>query len=370
MKVECTKNQLLRVVSLTEKVTGKKLALPVLSKIIFEVKGKNFFTRATNLDMAVEIKVNTKTSQDGIIAVPGLVLEAHLSNLPETNVFIETTNESLILKTSNSSARISIEKVDDFPVFSKEKLKEGMYINITGTDLVGAIKSVSYASSVSEIKPELASILFSIRDKELIFVATDSFRLAEKRVKIGSNGINIDDFAVLVPQRSAVEIARIFDGYDGNIEIATTKDEIEFRTDTTFVTARLVNGNFPPYETIIPKSASTQVVLSRDELLSAIRLATVFADKFSQVSFHVIPEDHLFEVGGKADNKGEATARVDATTEGLAVDVRLNAKYFIDCLSSLKGGDISIGFNGPDKAMVVRHSGDRSFLYLLMPLNR
>ena len=276
-----------------------------------------------------------------------------------------------MLKTANSSARIATESADDFPTFSKDKKNIGAKIGIEASDLVGAIKSVSYAASTSDIKPELSSILFSLVDKDLNFVATDSFRLAEKKLSsISRDKSETADFLALVPQKSAVELARIFDGYDGRVEMLSAKDEMEFRTEDIFVTTRLVNGNFPPYETIIPKGATTQAVLSRDELLSALRLATVFADRFSQVSFKVIPEDHLFEVGGKAQDRGEGSVRVEATTEGQAVDVRLNAKYFLDCLSSLKGGDVTVGFNGADKAMVVRHSGDRSFLYLLMPLNK
>jgi DNA polymerase III subunit beta len=371
MKVECAKNQIARSIALLERITGKKLALSVLGKIILEVKNKNFFARATNLEMAVELKIPAKVSQDGLIAVAGPVLEAHLSNLPETDISLETTNESLVVKTSNSSARLTTEAADDFPTFSTEKKAERVRAIIPALDLVAGIKSVSYACSTSDIKPELSSVLMSFRDKELSFVATDSFRLAEKKISSAKMDKGaVSEWSALLPARSAVEIARIFDGHEGEVELFVSGDEMEFRTDKVFATARLVAGNFPPYESIIPKSASSQVVLSRDELVSAVRLATVFADKFSQVSFRLIPEDHLFEVLGKAGDRGEASARVEATTEGLPVDVRLNAKYFLDCLTSIKGGDVTIGFNGGEKAMVVRHSGDRSFLYLLMPLHK
>ncbi|HEY4504928.1 MAG TPA: DNA polymerase III subunit beta [Candidatus Paceibacterota bacterium] len=371
MKVECVKNKLQQVVSLVEKVTGRKLALTILSKIIFETKSKDFFAKATNLDIAVEIKIPAKVSMEGVIAIDGSVLEAHLANLPESSVFLETTAESLIIKTSNSSARISVYESDDYPMFSREKKINGSMVCVEATDLALAIRSVSYASSTSDIKPELASILMSFFDEELIFVATDSFRLALKKIPvIGHSKIKISEFSALIPFRSVIEIGRIFENYEGEVEITYSSDEIIFKTDSIFVTARLVNGNFPPYEGIIPKSTTTQVVVSRDDLVSAIRLATVFSDKFYQVSLRVIPEDYLFEVGGKAQEKGEGTVRVNVTTTGLSVDTRVNAKYFLDCLGVLKGGDITIGFNGTDKAMTVRHSGDRSFLYLLMPLNK
>src|SRR3989338_8214281 len=372
MRVDCEKRYLQKAVSLVERSTGKKLALPVLGKVLLEVKNKNLFIKGTNLEIAVEVGIPSKGGQDGVVAVSGLTLEAHLAGLPETNISLETTNESLILKTPNSSALIVTETTDDFPLFSRDKKNNNNPIFIVGApDLVYALRSVVYASSPSDIKPELSSVSIVFSEDELIFAATDTFRLAEKIIKYsGADKNKTAGSLALIPHKNALEIVRIFENQDGLVDMFYSPDEIILKNDSIFVTTRLLGGTFPSYQNIIPKSTSTQTIVSRDDLISAVKLATVFSDKFNQISLRIIPEDHLFEVGGRAKDRGEGTARVEATTEGLPIDIRLNAKYLIDCLNVLKSGDITLGFNGGERAAVIRHSGDRSFFYLIMPLNK
>src|SRR3989344_8492181 len=190
MNFECLKEKLEDIVGKAEKISGKNTTLPVLKCLLFIVDGKNLTIRSTNLDLGLEASIPVKSAQNGLAAVPAGVIQNFLSNIPAGIILVvENRDNNLSIKSGNYSTVIKLQPHEDFPVLPSVDKKNS--IKIKARDLVNGLKSVWYSCAVSSIKPELSSIYIYPQENELVFAATDSFRLSEKRIKTE----NLSDFS-------------------------------------------------------------------------------------------------------------------------------------------------------------------------------
>lgn len=365
MKVECAKDKLKEAVSQVGKIATKNLSLPILESILIEAKDKNIILKATNLDVGLEVKVPARVEKNGSIALPADILNAFLTGLSDGQIIkMELINNNLSISTPRNSTVIKSYAPDDFPTIPRID-KEGSF-GIDANRFVQGIRAVAYAASLSDMKPEISSVYIYSDDDELVFVSTDSFRLAEKRI---DNPDKDKKMSIILPFKNANEIARIFEQSKDVVDVFFNKNQISILSPSVYFTSRVVGGIFPDYKQIIPKEKKTEVVVLKRDLTDSIRVSNIFSDKFNQINIKVIPEDSLFEISSRNQDKGESSTRVPGTVEGEAVDVNLNAKYILDSLQSITEDSIHIVFNGANKPVILRGVGDGSFLYLVMPMN-
>jgi DNA polymerase III subunit beta len=249
MKFICSKEKLHNLISKAEKISGKNSTLPVLSCVVLETKENHLIVRATNLDIGIEATIPVKVESEGIVAVPGSLLIQYLTNISnDENITVEIVNKNILLTSSKSEATVKTISHEDFPTIPKvENIKN---CKISSHSLIHGLKSVWYSASVSSMKPELSSVYLYPKDSSLMFVATDSFRLAEKKIDVKE----IDSFeSVLVPFRNVSEIIRIFDNFTGDIEIVFDDGQIAFINEGIYLVSRIIDGSFPDYKQIIPK---------------------------------------------------------------------------------------------------------------------
>lgn len=366
MKIECIKEKLHIAVSKAEKVVSKNLNLPVLSCLLFETKGNNLIIRSTNLDLGLEISIPVKVEQEGKVAIPAQILSSFLNNLSDDkNIVLETTENILKISSSSSEANIKTLSTDDFPTVPM--IDEGKTCKISSKDLINGIKSVIYSSSTSSVKPELSSVyIYSNNDEGLIFVATDSFRLAEKTVKTRKV---IDLPGVLIPFKNASDILKIFDGVDEEIEINSTKNQISFTFDGLYLVSRVIDGVFPDYKQILPKERKTKVVVLKQDLINSLKISNIFSDNFNQMNI-IVKNGKSIQVKTKNLNIGENTNKIEADIEGEEIEANFNYRYIVDCLGSIASDSIILSLNGINKPLVIQGNSDKTFTYLVMPMNR
>lgn len=367
MKIESTKEKLLEVIQKVEKVTGKNLTLPILSCIAFEaVKGK-VIVKATNLDMGIECILPAKIIEEGSVAIPGQVLLQFLLNLSQSEkVKLELVDTTVSVLTENTSTTIKTQSYEDFPIIPK--IDDGKTIILNPKELVIGLKSVWYSSAVTSMKPELSSVyIYADKDDMLVFVATDSFRLAEKKVKTKKG----KDFgSLLIPFKNIPEIIRILEGVSDDISVSINQNQISFSWDGVYVISRIINGTFPDYNQIIPKESSTEVVLLKQDLIQSLKLANVFSDTFHQITLRIVPGEKQFEIITKNNDVGENHNTLDAVLKGEDITISFNYKYIVDCFQSLATDSVSLQFHGLGRPLVVRGVSDSSFMYLVMPMNK
>lgn len=366
MKLECIRDKFSEAVSKVEKIAGKNPTLPVLSGLYMKAADNTIVLRTTNLDLGISITLPVKVIEDGELVVPAHILNSFLSSLSgEKSIHLTTKDNTLEVETKGAKTSIKTLPLEEFPLIPE--IADDTAFSMPGKDLSSGIRSVGYAASAGSMKPELASVLVSYREGELVFAATDSFRLAEKKVKVKK----IPHFKqLLIPQKNALEISRIFDKDSEDVSISLGDQQAAFRKGNLYLASRTVEGTFPDYKQIIPTSSATKAVLLKDDLQSALKTNMVFSDAFNQLTLSVAPSKKLFEISSKNSNVGEHISRVDAALEGDDLAISVNQRYLADCFQSIPADSLALSFNGSNRAILVEGIGDKSFLYLVMPMNR
>lgn len=365
MKFETTTEQLFSAVATAARFVERRANLPVLAGVLITADGNRIILRATNLECGVEISVPGKVSRDGTVAVPGNILVGFLSNAHGKSVTVELKGELLKLQTERAEASIKTIPHNDFPVLPRVPASNSFTLKIT--DLVKAIRNVMYCASLSAVKPELQSVLLWAEGSKLIAVATDSFRLAEKTVPLRKGG-SVPH--LLLPARNAAELVRILESAGGDIEVYYNENQLSVQADNTYYTSRLLDGAFPNYRQILPKSFSTEAVVLREDFGGALKALSIFADKFAQVALSIEPSKKSIFLTSRNPDVGEQISTVKAVIKGDAAAMSFNGRYLADSLQSIGGDSVRLHSNGPGKAMLIKDASDESFSYLAMPMNR
>lgn len=366
MKFECTAEQIGAAVSIATRFIERRVNLPVLSSILISAeKNGRVILRATNLECGVEIVVPAKVTTEGVVAIPGATLSGVLGNTRSKIISFALSGEVVKVDADRTSASLKTVPNEDFPILPR--VSASTSFSIKSNDLYKAIKNVAYCASTSAIKPELQSVVIYAELGKLVTAATDSFRLAEKIVPLRGGG-SIPQ--LLLPVRNATELMRLLEGSNEEVEIYYNEHQLSLHIKDIYYTSRLIDGTFPNYRQIVPKSFTTEAITLREDLSQALKSLTVFADKFAQVSFSVDPEKKSIILSSRNPEVGEETSTIRSTISGDAVAMNFNGKYLSDSLQGITGESVRIHSNGPGKALLIRDAGDDSFFYLAMPMNR
>jgi DNA polymerase-3 subunit beta len=366
MNIECVKDRFAKALAKAEKITGKNISLPVLSCILLEAKDSILTIKATNLDLGIEIKLPVKVISPGSVAVPGVVLNNFVSNLTnEKNISLNVVDGNLKIKTNHSQSTIKSFPVDDFPGIPKLNSESTFTLNTS--ELLKGFKYVSYSASNSIIRPVLSSIFVYSDDDFINYVATDSFRLAEKKIKVKKH----KDFnQVLIPLRNVPEIIRTFDDIKDDLTVLLNQNQIAFVYEDIYLTSRVIDGSFPDYKQLIIKDVKTEVVVLKQDIVNALKISNIFSDKFSQVVFDISKTNKKFTISTKNLDIGENNQEVEAVIKGEDLTVSFNYKYIVDCFNSIESDSVTLSFQDKNHPMLISGVGDKSFLYLVMPMNK
>jgi DNA polymerase-3 subunit beta len=365
MKLECSIEKIKSALMTVEKITGKNLTLPVLGSVLWVATNKTLKLRATNLNLGIEIEIPAKIEKEGVVAIRGDILSSLFSVINNNeSVRFELIENNLSVKTKTNTILLKSVPHEDFPTIP---IVEGDNFTINSKKLIEGIKSVYYSASNSEIKPEIGSVYIYPEEDMLVFVSTDSFRLAEKKIKIKQK-LSFD--GILVPYKNAVEILKVFDQVDEDVKITLQKNQISFSTEGIYLTSRVVNGSFPDYKQIIPKNPNTQATVLKQDFISSLKISNIFSDKFNQITITVKPTEKVFEIEGKNVDVGENTTFISGALSGENVSANFNYKYIVDCFQSASGDSLNLQLNGNNRPMIIKPIGDSSFMYLVMPMNR
>lgn len=364
MKIKLPQVVLVKALETIGRVSTKHVTLPVLQCVLIIAENNIITLKATNLEIGVEVVVSGEVVEDGVIAVSAQTLLQSVQFLGDKDLVFEV--EEGVLRIEGVHTKVSIKAIphDEFPTIHKVQ-QSGVVINAELFAL--GIKAVAFAASQTSIKPELGSVFVQQkREHTLTFVATDSFRLMEKTVP--QKGVVLTQ-SFLLPQKNALELARICEAVGGSPELVVTENlcSLTFATGV-YVTTRLVTGSFPDYESIIPKEYVTTAVVLKDDLQKAFRKTNVFLNKFFQVTLAVTEQN----VTASATNSevGQTTDTIKAQVEGEELSLSFNQQYVTDPLSHVQDDSLTLKFAGIGRPLIMTGLTDPTLRYLVMPMNK
>jgi DNA polymerase-3 subunit beta len=370
MKIECVKEQLEDALSKADKIAGKNSSLPILSGLLLEAEGTSLVIKSTNLDIGLSVTIPVKVTEPGKVVVPAHVTSSFVSSLTKDRTIAFTTKEQVLeVKTASTKTSIKTLPTDEFPIIPE--ISEDSVFSMPVRDFIFGIRSVIYAAATGSIKPELSSIAVIHEGEYLVFAATDSFRLAEKKIRIKK----MPHFKqILIPQKNALEMVKIFDRGEEDLDISISEHQVALRSKQgsqgVYLTSRIIEGIFPDYRQIIPKEKTSTVTILKQDLINSLKSSLIFSDSFNQLTLKLSPAEKSFEIESRNAAVGENTHKVDATVEGKELSINVNHRYFTDCFQSVTTDSLTLAFTGPAKPIVIQGVGDTSFLYLVMPMNQ
>jgi DNA polymerase-3 subunit beta len=371
MKFIAYSQDLLRAVTRAERSTGKSLQLPIVSYLLLAAEKNKLVVSATDLEQGIHVSVIGKSEEGGSIAVPARMVLDFMRSVQDEKVSLVTSGTMLTITGTGRRATIQGLSGDDFPVIPK--MKEQFLFEISSEVLEMALRAVIIAASRSEFRPELSgvSIVWSPNtDSPLTLAATDSFRLAEFRISDRDVMSLTRDGAVscILPFKAAQEAIRIAGETGGSLRVAIDESQIGFRWDDTDFVSRLLEGTFPSYQSIIPRTFATEIRAARRQLISLLRQAGFFASKINDVKIHVHPNDRLISVSSRDPAKGEYEGKLECRIEGNEVELTFNYQFFLDGFEQIPDDEVTIGINEPHAPVLMQGSTNERFRYVVMPL--
>ncbi|MEK7195339.1 MAG: DNA polymerase III subunit beta [Patescibacteria group bacterium] len=356
-------------ISVIDRVGGVNLNLPILKNTLIEVSNNKIKLTATDLEIAINYFVSGKIIENGSVTVPISVLSSVINNIQSDRLNIEKkSGNKLLIKTDNYEAVIHGSPIDDFPITPKIDESNG-YLETKSDLLKEAINQVLVSTQFSDLRPELNSVLFNFDLENLKLAATDSFRLSEKRInkdKLGTNRNN--GFRIMVPLKTASELSRSL-REDETVRIYNNENQILFKTNQFELLSRLIEGNFPDYEAIIPKKFDAEIIINKQELTNAIKLAGIFGSKNHEIK--IVPRDgkKVIEIKSSDQALGENNYILSAKVDGSFKETIFNWRYIMDVLKVLNGEEVQFSINNDGNPAQIKDSGDGSYFYILKPIS-
>lgn len=370
MKVIILKNNLKAGVDVVSRVASDSLStLPILKNFLIETVDGRLKLSATNLEMAITSFISGKVVEGGDLTVPLNIFNSVINNLQNERINLEKEGEVLIIKTDNYQAKIQSIKKEEFPIIPR--LNDGQLgIEIATPVLREAFLSIMSAAQISDTRPELGGVLFDFQTNLLKLAATDSFRLSEKAIYNNQFQSDINKhFRAIIPLKTIFEVVRIFkDGSDKKVGIYFDPNQILFKTGDSEIISRLISGEFPDYQPIIPKSVETEAVVNRNELINALKLTGSFTDRLNEVKVFIKEKAKSIEVFSSNQNLGENRYLIPAKIKGLPLEVVFNWRFLLDGVKGLSSENVILGFSADNKPALIKSPEDSSFFYILMPI--
>lgn len=371
MKIEVLKENLKKAINVCEKVTRKVSTLPALQNVLMTADGNFLQLTTTNLETTIQYSLLSKVSKKGKAAVPATFF-ANLVNLIDSEkIALQEESQNLVLVSENQETQIQGQDPEEFPIIPKMEKNE--YWEISTDRLVDALGQVVDVPSVSQIRPEISGIYFKLQGDLLKVVGTDSFRLAEKTIKLKAKSTT--DTSFILPQATGRELLNIFTQQHGVVRVYTNPNQVLFEFETEentqtkiSVLSRLIEGNYPNYEEIIPKSHIARINFNKENLIKEIKKAGLFSGKVLEVKITTIPEDNKLKIFSQSTESGRNESYFDCKIEGEETSVAFNYRFMLDGLNSLKSSEAILELSKEEGPGILKPVGDDSFIYILMPI--
>lgn len=368
MKIIILRSNLKESLAGVEKAISESGNLPILKNVLFTTFQNKIKICATNLDLAITKLASAKIIEEGGITVPFHTFYSLVNNSANERILIETDKNNLIFKTDNYSAKIQGVDKEDFPIIPKIS-NEDNSIEIDGGIFKEAINKVLTAAHISEVRPEISGVLMDFQITMMKFVATDAFRLAHKTVNNNQFKTNFNyGFKAIIPLRTISEVVKIFPE-NKSLKIFVDNNQILFRNEDTELISRLIDGEYPDYEQIIPKSMDTEITVNKEQLVNAVKLASNFSGQTNDVKIKIDSGNKVMEVHSANQYLGENNYLIPIKLKGAQFEeIAFNWRYFLDGLKVVDHENLVFGVNNNSKPSLIKHPEDASYFYILMPI--
>ncbi|CAN5374119.1 DNA polymerase III subunit beta [soil metagenome] len=361
MKLQVTQENLAKALSTVARVANTRNTLPILGNVLLKTVDNRLSVAATNLDIAITHFIGSKVSEEGAITVPARLMQDFVSSLPSGVIELALDENKLHITTDQYKSTINGVSAEDFPVMPA--ITDGASWQVPASVFKKGLQQVVLASSGDEARPVLTGVFLHTYDAELYMVATDSYRLAERALQK-----NKSDISLLVPGSALQDMLRILDDGDEPVTITHDDQQVLFQVGEVELVSRLIEGAYPDYRKLIPKSFEVSATLSKADFTNITKVSSLFArESAGSVTIKVDEASKQVSIRSVASQLGENTASAGAEVKGSG-EVTLNSRYLLDALHVFSGDTISFNFNGKLDPCLLIDPSSKGYKHIIMPL--
>jgi DNA polymerase-3 subunit beta len=364
MRLTCTQKELSSALTLTNKAVDVNNTLPVLNNVLLKAEGKKLYFTSTNLEIAIIYWVETEIKNEGEITLPSKLFTNYVNYLKDEVIDITAEEGDVAVKTSDSKTKIKGIPASEFPPIPLVE-KEAEFI-IKASDLKKAIDQVVFAAALNTTRPILSGVYFALDKDKLKVVATDSYRLSEKKLSVKNSG---GDINCIIPAKTIIELGGVLDVFneDVDVNVVISKNQVMFTAGAVKLISRLIEGQFPNYEQIIPKDSKTKLKFSIPELSLVLKRINIFArENNNKVIFKVEPGKVTVTTETTQYGEGEITIKMEV--EGVANEIALNSQFMLDALGHIKAEGVAVEIGEKTSPITIKPKGSNDYTHIIMPL--
>lgn len=363
MRIQVTQNNLAKALSLLSKTASSRLELPILANILIEATKDNLKLAATNLEVAISYVTKAKIDNEGSVTVPARLLSDFISQLPkDSKISISVKDNKTIIQAGGFKSTINGTSADDFPALPN--IKDGEIIKLKTSDLKNALNKTMPAVSRDETRPVLGGIYMHTKDSNLYIAATDGYRLAEYKAPNVNQTIS-----AVIPSRALQDVLKIVhdDEVGDEVELRFSDGQFGFESSSVVVVSKLIDGQYPDYQQLIPETSDISFTAKLDDLLTSAKLAGLFARETGGSVTVSVDEVEGVVVGSIASQLGENSSKIEAEISGNG-SVTLNVRYLIDALICFDSEEITMRFSGTINPCILSSKSEPNYQHIVMPL--
>jgi len=373
MQISCLQANLIRGLGVVGKITSSRTTLPITNHVLISSDQSRLKLAATNLEIAISCWIGAQIEEEGAIAIPAGLLTDFVNSLPGERIDINVASGTaeMELKCARFEARISGQKAGEFPPIPE--IGEGITTRVDAHPLRSAIAQVVFAAAMDDSRPVLTGGYAQFSGDKLTLAAADGFRLAVHNLPLATPVA--EDVNIIIPARSLKELDRLLKDQEDAVELTINpqRSQVLFRLKNVEIVSQLIQGTFPDYNQLIPRSYTTRVVVNVAEFLRATRSASVFARDGSGIVRLLMTQGREISRGkvaitARAEEVGDNLGEIEAIIEGNEAKIAFNSKYLMDVFEVLKDEQVSLEITNPSSPGVFRPIGDADWVQVIMPM--
>lgn len=373
MKFSCLQDNLAKGLSLVSRAVAARSTLPVLGNILLATDNGRLKLSATNLELSLTCWIGAKIEDEGAITLPAKTLVDLVNTLPPDTVTIGLSARTHAVNLQCGRIKASIKGIDaqEFPAIPQADIDRAIPLNVD--DLREMIGAVIFAAATDEARPILTGVLARLEGTRVVLAASDGFRVAERTAYLSEPAS--EPVTAIIPARALAELARIIHAEEPvYMDLPPGRGQVIFHHSNVELVSQLIEGTFPAYQNVIPKSYKTRTVVSTDEFRKACKSSDIIAREAAHTTrLKIRPGEELtpghLTISATAAETGDNVADLDATIEGEPIEIAFNIKYILDALNVITTPNVALETSTATSPGVIRPVGRDDYVYVVMPMH-
>ncbi len=379
MKLIVLQEKLNKGLNIVERISPKNFTLPILNTILLKAE-KNFLKlTSTNLEIGINWWDLAKIENEGEVAIPVSLLLNFSTLLPNKKIYLEKKGNFLSITCENYKTLIKVFSSEEFPIFPH--ITKDNFFEIDSKLFCQNLEQVVDFTSLSSTRPEISGVYFSFQDKVLKLVTTDSFRLSEKTLFLEENKVFFStknkDFSFIIPQKTIKEVINIFSQKQESLKIYFSPNQVLFESQMEEtphpkiqLISRLIEGEFPVYQEIIPKKYDSQIILNRNEFLNHLKICALFSGKINEIKLKIDPKKNGIDFFSQNPDFGEHHSFINGKIKGQFLETSFNHRFLTAGILNIKSSEVVFELNKEEGPAVLKPVGDSTYFYIVMPIKK